>query len=271
MDSFELNKIIGAILGTLLFVMGAGFLAEAIYAPIEDRGPGYALPEAEAAGDHGGEVVAVVRPDIGTLLASANAEQGAAAISKCKGCHNFEQGAGNKQGPELFGVVGRQIASHEGFAYGDALAAMGAAGDTWTYENLDAFLFAPRDFAPASKMNFGGLKNDLERANIIAYLASDTPGAPPFPAPAPAADATAEADTAAEATAETEAGATPAAEGEAAVPTEAEAIATPTETQSDTPVEGTAASAPAGEAPATEAPAATQAPATEAPATTPSP
>jgi cytochrome c len=228
MDSFELNKIIGAILGTLLFVMGAGFLAEAIYHPIEGRGPGYSLPEPEGEAGHGGTEEEAPVVDLGTLLASANVEQGASAVSKCKGCHNFEEGAGNKQGPVLHGVAGRQIASVAGFTYGDALAAMGAEGETWTYQHLSDFLTAPKSFAPATKMNFGGVKNDAERANIIAYLASISPGAPEFPAPAPAEGATAEAEAAA-----------PADESTPAVETGAEAVETPTETQGESPVEGT--------------------------------
>src|SRR5688500_15520929 len=99
MDSFELNKIIGAILGTLLFVMGVGFVAEAVYSPIEERGPGYSLPEPEAA--HGTETAEPEAPAVplGTLLASANAEQGANAVRKCQSCHNFAEGEANKQGP----------------------------------------------------------------------------------------------------------------------------------------------------------------------------
>ena len=246
MDSFELNKIIGAILGTLLFVMGAGFLAEAIYSPIEGRGPGYALPEAEGT-SHGGPAEPVVVADIGTLLAAANVQQGEAAARKCAGCHNFAEGAGNKAGPGLFGVAGRQIASHPGFAYSPALQAH--AADPWTYENLNAFLTAPKQFAPETKMNFGGLKDDVERANVIAYLASISPGAPPFPAPAPAAPAEGEA------AAHAEGEAAPPADAAAPVATEAEAVETPTETQGETPVEGT---------PVTEAaPEGTAAPTTE--------
>lgn len=215
MDSFELNKIIGAILGTLLFVMGAGFIAEAIYAPIEGRGPGYELPEPEAL-PGGEEVAEAPQVSLGTLLAGANVAQGEAAVRKCQSCHNFEEGAGNKQGPNLHGVAGRQIASVAGFSYGDALAAMGAAGDTWTYEHLDSFLTSPKDFAPKTKMNFGGVKDPEERANILAYLATISPGAPAFPPPAPEEGASAE-----------------------AVETEAGAVETPTETQTDTPVVGT--------------------------------
>lgn len=266
MDSFELNKIIGAILGTLLFVMGAGFIADAIYAP-KAVGPGYELPEPEGAG--GAAPVEVAAVDIGTLLASANAEQGAAVARRCAGCHNFAQGAGNKQGPELFGVVGHPIASHAGFTYSDAMKAH--EGDTWTYENLNHFLTAPAVFAPKTKMNFGGLKDDAERANVIAYLASISPDAPPFPAPAAAAGA-APAEAAAPAA---EAG--PAAEAPAAAPA-AEAAPTTepapaTEAAPAAPAAEAAPAAPAAEpAPAaTPAPAAPTAPATQPPVTTPAP
>ena len=229
MDSFELNKIIGAILGTLLFVMASGFLAEAIYSPIEGRGPGYELPEPESVAVAEAETTEP-QTSLGELLANASAEQGAAAARKCQSCHNFEQGAGNKQGPELYGVVGRLIASFPGFAYSEALAALGAAGEVWSYENLDHFIAAPKDFAPGTKMNFGGVKDPEERANILAYLASITPDAPPFPA----------AEAVPDGAPDTAEGEVPPAEGATEpVPSEADAVATPTETQSETPVEGT--------------------------------
>jgi cytochrome c len=234
MDSFELNKIIGAILGTLLFVMGAGFLAEAIYEPIEGPGPGYELPEPEG---QGGEEPIEEPPaiDIGTLLAAANAEQGqATASSRCGSCHNFAEGSGNKQGPELWNTVGRTIASHAGFTYSNALAAH--SDDTWTYENLNAFLHTPQDFAPGTKMTFSGLKNDQERANVIAYLA--TLSASPMAFPPPAATS-------------------------GAIETTGDAVETPTETQSERTVEGTSTSGAIEPAPATEDPAV--APGTEAP------
>ena len=171
MDSFTLNKILGAVLGTLLFVMGIGFLAEAIYHPIEGRGPGYALPEPTEEAAAGGEAAPAeeVTP-LPVLLASADAAAGKAAVRKCQSCHNFEKGAGNKQGPELWGVVGRPEGSHEGFAYSDALMAHNAAGDVWTYENINHFITAPAEYAPGTKMKFAGVKDPVERANILAYL-----------------------------------------------------------------------------------------------------
>lgn len=252
MDSFELNKIIGAILGTLLFVMGVGFIAEAVYEPREN-GPGLALPEPEGTHSEGATEEVAATP-IGVLLASADPAAGQTAAKKCQSCHNFEQGAGNKTGPELFGVVGRVEGSHEGFAYSPVLLEHAAAGDVWSYENLNHFLTSPKDYAPGTKMNFSGLKNDSERANVIAYLASISPNAPAFPP------------------AEAEAAAAP--EGTEPVATDANAVATPTETQSETSVQGTpTTSGPDGAAPATTeaapadaAPAATEAPAAAAPA-----
>lgn len=183
MDSFELNKIIGAILGTLLFVMGVGFVAEAIYRPIEGRGPGYALPEPAGEPSAAQAQPATPAVPLGVLLASANAEQGQNAVRKCQSCHNFGEGEANKQGPLLYGVVGRPIASHEGFSYSKSMAARGAAGETWTYENLNEFLTAPSAFAKDTKMKFAGVKSPEERANILAYLATLSANPVPFPPP----------------------------------------------------------------------------------------
>ena len=257
MDSFELNKIMGAVLGTLLFVMGAGFVAEAIYHPIENRGPGYALPEPEPTE---GGAVAEAEPEVplGVLLASASVERGAAAARKCQSCHNFGEGEPNKQGPGLYDVVGRLEGSHEGFAYSDALLAHSAAGDTWTYENLNAFLTKPSDYAPGTKMNFAGIRTAEERADILAYL--QTLSASPVPFPAPEA-APAEGEAAAGEGVETPASEvspddtvsdelTTPAEGEVTEPTApATAVETPTETQSDTPVVGTPVQETTPEAP----------------------
>lgn len=232
MDSFELNKIIGAVLGTLLFVMGVGFLAEAIYRPIEDRGPGLTLAEAAAGGEQGGAAAEPAAPAVplGVLLASADAKAGQASAKKCSSCHNFGNGESNKTGPLLYGVVGRVEGSHEGFAYSDGMLAHKTNGDTWTYENLNAFLTSPKTYTPGTKMSFAGVKDPQERANILAYLQTLSPTPVPFPA-AEAAPAAAPAEGAAAPAAEA-----PAAEAPAA--------------------EAPAAEAPAAEAPAAEAPAA---------------
>ena len=278
MDSFELNKIMGAVLGTLLFVMGAGFVAEAIYHPIQGNGPGYALPEPEAT-EAGGEVAeaAPVVP-LGTLLASASAERGAASVKKCMSCHTFGEGEPNKQGPHLFGVVGRIEGGVEGFSYSDGMLAHNAAGDIWTYENLDHFLTKPSDYVPGTKMAFPGIRTAEERADILAYLQTLSADPVPFPAadvapaePVEAADPAAGAAEAAgtqqpDATTPTDPAATaPDNATEPAAP--AEVVDTPTTTQSETPVQGTptgsGVTAPTSGATPTDA--AAQAPAEAAP------
>ena len=180
MDSFEFNKIFGAILGTLLFVMGVGFVAEAIYHP-GAQGPGYNLPEAEAEEGAGDAPAEEAGPPLGVLLASADSNAGSAGTRKCQSCHSFEQGGPNKTGPNLYEVVGRVIGSHEGFGYSDAFLAHQAAGDTWTYEELDAFLTSPKQHIPGTKMSFSGIASPEERADILAYVQTLSPTPVAFP------------------------------------------------------------------------------------------
>jgi cytochrome c len=255
MDSFELNKIIGAVLGTLLFVMGVGFLAEAIYHPIENRGPGYALPEPELAegGEAAEEAPAV---PLGVLLASASVDRGASAVRKCQGCHTFGEGEAAKQGPNLYGIVGASKAHMEGYAYSDILLQQKAEGQVWSYENLDAFLTNPKGYAPGTKMNFPGVRSPEERADILAYLQTLSGSPVPFPPAeeAPAAEAEATEETAPAAGEELTA---PAAEGtEPTAP--AEAVETPTTTSEETPVEGTPVQETTPEQPAATTPTTSQ-------------
>jgi cytochrome c len=185
MDSFELNKILGAILGTLLFVMALGFIAEGIYAP-RASGPGYNLPAPSGeASEAAAAPVAVV--DIGTLLAKADPKAGESASKKCQSCHDFTENGPNKIGPNLYGVVGRKIASHPGFSYSADLSAH--ASDSWTYELLNKWISNPKSIAPGTKMTYAGDTDDSDRANIIAYLSTLSHSPVPFPAPAPAAAA----------------------------------------------------------------------------------
>ena len=113
------------------------------------------------------------------LLAAADATAGQSVAKKCKACHTFDQGGANKLGPNLWNIVNRQIAGTAGFKFSPAL--QGLSGETWTFEALDAFLTKPKDYAPGTKMSFGGLKKPEARANLIAYLRSlsDNPAALP--------------------------------------------------------------------------------------------
>ena len=181
MDGFEFNKIAGAVLATLLIVLGLSNLSGIIYHSETPEKPGYAIEVAEAGST--GEAQASTGPavSLGTLLASADATKGAAGAKACAACHDFTKGGPNKTGPGLWDVVDRGIGAHEGFAYSDGMKARSA--EKWTYEALDAFIKDPKTATPKTKMAFAGVKKDQARADIIAYLASLSDAPKPFPAP----------------------------------------------------------------------------------------
>ncbi|MEW5728715.1 MAG: cytochrome c family protein, partial [Pseudomonadota bacterium] len=119
-----------------------------------------------------------VAPDpIEPLVAAASAEAGEAASKVCKACHTFDEGGANRVGPNLHGVVGRDIGAVEGFAYSDILKTLPGA---WGYEELDAYLLNPKAAAPGNKMAFAGIRKAEDRAAVIAYLRSISPNAPPL-------------------------------------------------------------------------------------------
>ena len=181
MDSFEFNKIAGAVLATALVVFGLKELSAAVYRTEAPEKPGFAIEVAEAGAT--GEAQAATAPavSLGTLLASADPAKGAAGVKACAACHDFTKGGPNKTGPNLFDVVERGIASHEGFSYSDGMKARSA--EKWTYENLNNFIKDPKTATPKTKMGFAGVKKDQARADLIAYLASLSDAPKPFPAP----------------------------------------------------------------------------------------
>ncbi|KEQ53679.1 c-type cytochrome [Sphingobium chlorophenolicum] len=136
--------------------------------------------KAPAPGAAGGAVAAAPPPDLGSLLASADAGAGKQKIQLCMSCHDFTQGGVNRIGPNLWGVVGRPVASHAGFAYSPA---MQAHKGSWDYEALFAFLGSPGRVVPGTKMSFAGLRRPEDRAAVIKYLATLGTGAPPLPQP----------------------------------------------------------------------------------------
>jgi cytochrome c len=181
MDSWTINKILGAVLGTALMVFGLHELSGTIFhtqAPNHEK-PGFLIETAEATEAGGGEAAAAV--SVGTLLAAADAAKGADGAKACAACHDFTKGGPNKTGPGLWDVVERPKASHEGFAYSEAAKAQ--SSEKWAYENLNKFLTSPKAYMPGTKMAFGGIKNDKKRADIIAYLATLSDAPKPFPAP----------------------------------------------------------------------------------------
>lgn len=181
MDTFELNKILGAILGSLLFTMGLGFAAEILYAPDELEQQAYLVEVEEEEGDHGAAGEEEEAEPLSVVLAAGDAERGQRDAKKCAACHTFEEGGPNKIGPNLHGVIGRDKASVDGFSYSDAMQAR--AGEPWSYEDLFAFLAAPKSWLPGTSMAFAGLKSPEDRGDVIAFLRSISPDAPPLPEP----------------------------------------------------------------------------------------
>ncbi|MBB6469704.1 c-type cytochrome [Aminobacter carboxidus] len=211
MDSFEVNKVLGGLLGTAFVVFSISLVSDAIFAAPAPEKPGFAIEAAEEGGAPAGGEAAPAAVPIAQLLASANAEAGAAVFKKCTACHSIEKGGPNKVGPDLWGVVNRPIASHGGFGYSGPMKEFSEGGKVvWDFEHLNHFLTSPKGYIKGTAMGFAGIKKDDERANLIAYLNAQSDS----PAPLPAADA-APAATPAAAPAE---GAAPAAPAEGAAP-----------------------------------------------------
>lgn len=177
MSSMELNKIFGAVLLAGVIAMLAGFVAEVLVAPEHLEENAYVVDTgAVAASSQQAEAAGPAL--IGPLLASADPAAGERAARACTSCHSFEEGAANKVGPNLYGIVGAHTAHIQGYAYTDAITSLDR---TWDDEALNHFLYAPREYAPGTKMTYAGMKNDQDRANLIAWLRTISPNAPPPP------------------------------------------------------------------------------------------
>jgi cytochrome c len=179
MDSFEMNKILGAILGTALVVVALNIASGAIFAPEKPAKPGYTIVVPKAA--TGTEQKAPEKePPLAMLLANADPKRGEQASQACQACHTFEKGGATKIGPNLYGIVGRMRASMSGFDYSGGMKSMGG---TWTLDDLNHFLTVPMNFIPGTKMTFAGIPQPGRRADVIAYLNSLSDNPQPLPKP----------------------------------------------------------------------------------------
>ncbi len=181
MDSFEFNKIAGAVLFSLLVVLGLRALGETVFHVDAPEKPGYAVEIAESASSGGAEKAEAAATPLPVLLASADAAKGQKGFKKCAACHKVDAGAAGGVGPNLHGIVGKDKGAVAGFAYSKAMLEAATSIGPWTYESLNKFLQKPKAYIPGTKMAFAGLKKETDRADMLAYLKSISPDAPAFP------------------------------------------------------------------------------------------
>ena len=179
MDSFELNKIIAAVLMVALLVIGIGKLSDAIFHVEKPKSPGYAVDTEQA-------VTATVassetveeKIDIAALMAMGDIDVGKKVFKKCAACHSIIKGGKNNIGPALYNVVGRQTGVVNDYKYSKALSGY---GKQWTFEELNGYLIKPAKWIKGTKMAFAGLRKEKDRASVILYLNQNSDNPLPLP------------------------------------------------------------------------------------------
>jgi cytochrome c len=240
----EFNKVAMVVLGSLTLFFGARVAIDEIFEEHPPETPGFEV----AVTDEETEAPTATEEEPGVqlaaLLVEASPEAGEGLAKRCIACHSFEKGAAHKIGPNLYGIIGHDIAAHDDYSYSPAL--QGIDGD-WDYERMDAFIAKPQGFAPGTKMAFAGIGNPKQRADLIAYLRSLSDSPPPLPEPA-AADVPALAGPVDDPEADT----LPAerVQPEAATPPAAQTPASDLEVPADQPVPEATPESPAAAAPA---------------------
>ena len=175
MNSFEINKIITAILVTVLVVFGIGKISDIIFDKDKTDIVAYKVeaPEGEAL-----QASAESSVDIAALLAMGDIAHGEKVYKKCKACHSIKQGGGNKIGPALWNVIFRPVGSITDYKYSKALSSY---GKEWTWEEMNGFLIKPSKWIPNNKMGFAGIKSEKDRASVILYLNQNGENPKPLP------------------------------------------------------------------------------------------
>ena len=179
MDSFEINKIIAAILLVALLIIGLGKLSNIIFYVEKPKTPGYAV-EVEQAVDSSASTNLIVekKVNIEDLMAMGDITAGEKIFKKCAACHSINKGGKNKIGPALYNVVGRQVGAVNDYKYSKALAGY---EKNWTFEELNGYLIKPAKWIKGTKMAFAGLRKEKDRASVIKYLNQNSDKPLPLP------------------------------------------------------------------------------------------
>ena len=175
MDSFEINKIVAAVLMVALLVIGIGKLSNVIFHVEKPKTPGYAVEvEQTTSVSSSSKTVVEEKIDIGALMAMGDIALGEKVFKKCAACHSIVKGGKNNIGPALYNVVGRKTGAVSDYKYSKALASF---YKEWTFEELNGYLIKPAKWIKGTKMAFAGLRKEKDRASVIKYLnqSSDSP------------------------------------------------------------------------------------------------
>ena len=176
MNSFEINKIITAILVTILVVFGIGKISDIIFDKDDKNIVAYKVETPE--GTTGEANAAETNVDLNALFAMADIAHGEKVFKKCKACHSINAGGGNKIGPKLWNVMFRPVGSIADYKYSKALASY---GKEWNWEEMNSFLTKPSKWIKGNKMGFAGLKDERDRTSVILYLNQNSDNPKPLP------------------------------------------------------------------------------------------
>ena len=172
---FEINKLVAAILVTVLIVFGIGKISDIIFKVNETGIVAYKVEEPARSSD---EAKAESSVEISSFLSLGDVTHGAKVFKKCAACHSINKDGKNKIGPKLYNVVGRATGATSDYKYSKALISY---NKTWTFEELNSFLIKPAKWIKGNKMGFAGLKNDKDRASVILYLNQNSDNPQPLP------------------------------------------------------------------------------------------
>jgi len=179
MDSFELNKIIAAVLMVALLVIGLNKISNGIFHVEKPEKPGYKVEvEAQLTASSSNTTETAEKIDIAAIMSLGDITHGKKVFKKCAACHSVVKGGGNKIGPALYNVVGRAVGGVSEYKYSKALVTY---GKNWTFEELNGFLTKPAAYLKGTKMSYAGLRKEKDRASVIMYLNQNSENPKPLP------------------------------------------------------------------------------------------